>query len=71
MKTFVLIFILISTLFAKVDYSVMSTEELLAMMGYVPAKNEKAFKNELSKRVQSMSAKEKKIYLKNLKKREK
>jgi len=71
MKTLLFVFILISTLFAKVDYSVMSTEELLAMMGYVPVKNEKAFKRELDKRVDMMSKKEKKIYIKNLKKSKK
>ncbi len=71
MRSIVFVFLMLTALFAKVDYSVMSTEELLAMMGYVPAKNEKAFKTELEKRVGSMSKKEKKIYLKNLKKRDK
>jgi len=61
--------ILTSTLFAKVDYSSMSTEELLVMMGYVPAKNKIAFENELKQRVATMSKKEKLIYIKNLKKK--
>jgi len=68
MKMLFVLFSLMVSLFAKVDYSVMSTEELLAMMGYVPAKNEKAFKVELGKRVDMMSKKEKRVYIKNLKK---
>ncbi len=68
MRIFLMTLFLAMTLFAKVDYSSMSTEELLAMIGFVPAKNEKAFKKELSNRVGTMSQKEKKIYLKNRKK---
>ncbi len=56
------------TLFAQVDYSVMSTQELMAMIGYVPAKNQKAFTKEINLRINSMSDKEKKIYKKNLEK---
>lgn len=47
----------------------MSTEELLAMMGYVPPKNKVAFESELKQRVATMSKKEKMIYIKNLKKK--
>ena len=61
--------ILTSILFAKVDYSSMSTEELLAMMGYVSPKNKVAFESELKQRVATMSKKEKMIYIKNLKKK--
>ncbi len=71
MRAFLFLLMLVSILFAKVDYSTMSTEELLAMMGYVPKKNEKIFQRELNKRVDTMSKKEKTIYLKNLKQKRK
>ncbi|MFK5881786.1 MAG: DUF1104 domain-containing protein [Sulfurospirillum sp.] len=69
MKAILFIFVLVAILFAKVDYSVMSTEELLAMIGYVPAKNQKAFEKEIGKRVGKMNQKQKTIYIKNLKKK--
>lgn len=56
------------TLFAKVDYSEMSTEELLAMMGYVSPQNQKVLEKELKLRFPNMNEKEKKIYLENLSK---
>jgi len=62
-----LMFITVS-LFAKVDFSEMSTEELLAMIGYVKSSNQKSFKKELDIRYPKMSNKEKAIYIKNLKK---
>jgi len=64
---FSLLFIGVS-LFASVDYSSASTEELLAMMGYVPTKNIQAFRQELNQRLSTMSIKEKKIYKQNIKK---
>ncbi|MDX1808541.1 MAG: DUF1104 domain-containing protein [Sulfurospirillaceae bacterium] len=60
--------ILFSTLFAAVDYTVMSTEELMAMVGYVPPENQKAFLKEINARIRSMSEKEKKIYKQNIEK---
>lgn len=69
MKKIILILgFLAVSLFAKVDFSEMSTEELLAMVGYVKPANEKQLKKELEIRYPSMSAKEKNIYVKNLKK---
>ena len=68
MKILYSLLFLAVVLFAKVDYSSMSTEELIAMMGYVPTKSEKSFKRELMQRVANMSKSEKKMYLKNLKK---
>lgn len=56
------------TLFAKVDYSEMSTEELLAMIGYVSPQNQKVLEKELKLRFPNMNEKEKKIYLENLSK---
>lgn len=58
-------------LFAKVDFSEMSTEELLAMMGYVAPKNQKALQQELKYRFPQMSPKEKQIYKANLEKQKK
>lgn len=59
------------SLFAKVDFSEMSTEELLAMIGYVKPANQKSFQQELDARYPKMSEKDKKIYIKNLKKQKK
>ena len=64
---FSLIFISVS-LFARVDFSEMSTEELLAMIGYVKPANQISFQRELEIRYPKMNNKEKKIYIKNLKK---
>jgi len=64
---FTLAFITVS-LFAKVDFSEMSTEELLAMIGYVKPANQKSFQKELEMRYPKMNEKEKNIYIKNLKK---
>ena len=71
MKVLFLIFTLTIAIYAKVNYSVMSTEELLAMIGYVPSKNQKAFEMELAKRFGSMNKKQKILYIKNLKKKRK
>lgn len=65
--TILLLTIFLSPLYA-VDYSEMSTQELIAIMGYVEKKNERKFKKELKQRVPTMSSKEKSKYKKNLKK---
>ena len=57
--------IFISPLFA-VDYSEMSTQELIAIMGYVEKKNVNKFKKELKNRIGTMSPKEKTKYEHNL-----
>ena len=67
---FILLFATVS-LFAKVDFSEMSTEELLAMIGYVKPANQKSFQKELDVRYPKMNNKEKSIYVKNLKKQKK
>ena len=64
---FSLLFLVVS-IFAKTDFSKMSTEELLTMMGYEKPKNQKSFQKELEARYPKMSPKEKSIYAKNLKK---
>jgi len=67
MKKFLLLIFITSTFcFAKVDYSEMSTQELIAIMGYVKQSNKKDFINELKSRVPTMSISEKKQYEKNL-----
>lgn len=70
MKKFILI---ISLLFIyntanATDYSEMSTQELIAIMGYVKSSEKKEFKKELQSRVPTMNEKEKATYKKNLKK---
>ncbi len=62
---FSLVFLVVS-LIAKTDFSEMSTEELLAMIGYVKPVNQKSFAKELELRYPKMSKKEKSIYIKNL-----
>ncbi len=58
-----------SFLFAKVDYSQMSNEELIALIGYVSKDKEVAFNKELAKRIPTFSKKEKEIYQKNISKK--
>lgn len=67
-KILLLVFFISITLFAKVDYSEMSTQELIAIMGYVKDENKKQFNKELHSRVPTMSPSEKKQYYKNLEK---
>jgi len=67
-KIFILFFLMISFVFAKVDYSEMSTQELIAIMGYVKDQNKKQFIQELKSRVVTMSTNEKKSYKNNLEK---
>lgn len=69
MKKIILILSFLAvSLFAKVDFSEMSTEELLAMIGYVKAENQKSFQKELDLRYPKMSEKEKSVYIKSKKK---
>jgi len=65
-KKLILFFLISSFVFAKVDYSEMSTQELIAIMGYVKDKNKKQFVSELNSRTSTMSAKEKQNYKNNL-----
>lgn len=62
-----LLTVFLSPVFA-VDYSEMSTQELIVIMGYVEKKNQAKFKKELKSRVATMNPKEKAQYEKNLKK---
>lgn len=66
-----MIFLLfVSTLFAE-NFSNMSTQELIAIMGYVKPHNQKAFEKELKSRISTMSTSEKKQYKQNLKRMKK
>ena len=65
-KTLILFLLIISFLFAKDDYSEMSTQELIAIMGYVKAENKNKFVRELKSRVSTMSASERSSYENNL-----
>lgn len=65
-KTIVIILLLLSSLFAE-NFSNMSTQELIAIMGYVKPENKKAFLQELQSRISTMNTQEKKQYKKNLK----
>ena len=67
---FSLVFLAVS-LVAKTDFSEMSTEELLAMIGYVKPANQKSFQKELELRYPKMNEKEKSVYVKNLDKMKK
>ncbi|MGA1931334.1 DUF1104 domain-containing protein [Arcobacter sp. YIC-464] len=64
-KILLLISFIVTISFAKVDYSEMSTQELIAIMGYVEKQNMKDFKKELKQRIPTMSSKEKEQYEKN------
>ncbi|QDF29197.1 DUF1104 domain-containing protein [Halarcobacter anaerophilus] len=50
------------------DFSEMSTQELIEIMGYVQKKNLNRFNKELKSRVPTMNEKEKAKYKENLKK---
>lgn len=66
-KFFLAICLISSFSLAKEDYSEMSNEELIAIMGYIKEKNKKDFKKELQQRIPTMNEREKKFYEKNLK----
>jgi len=54
----ILIMALVATAAWSVDYSQMSTEELMQLRGTLSASERPAFKAEMQKRMQSMSAEE-------------
>lgn len=66
MKKIILIVLFYISSLLAVNFSNMSTQELIAIMGYVKPANQKEFKNELKSRVSTMSSKEKKKYKINL-----
>jgi hypothetical protein len=63
MKKITLIFLLLfSFVFAKEDYSEMSTQELIAIIGYVKEENKASFIKELNSRIPNMNEEEKTLY---------
>lgn len=69
LKTIAILFsslLLISFLYAGENFSEMSTQELISIMGYVKQSELVKFKQELEERVANMSEAEKKAYNKNL-----
>jgi len=67
-KTLLIALLLSASLNAGENFSEMSTQELIAIMGYVKANEKSVFEKELKLRVPSMSASEKSKYQKNLQK---
>jgi len=63
---FLLSLLLTSFLYGGENFSEMSTQELISIMGYVKQSELVQFKTELESRVASMSEAEKKAYHKNL-----
>ena len=67
-KILLITLLLSAFLHAGENFSEMSTQELIAIMGYVKANEKSVFEKELKSRVPSMSRNEKVKYQKNLKK---
>lgn len=66
MKILLAIILISVFIFAKEeDYSEMSTQELLAIIGYVESNNKAKFEKELEQRVSTMNSREKEEYEKN------
>lgn len=61
----------VTLLIAKADFSEMSTEELIALIGYVDAEKEERFYRELEKRVSQMDETQKTLYEKDQSQRRK
>ena len=71
MKKIALISLLLfSFVFAKEDYSEMSTQELIAIIGYVSDNNKDSFLKELNSRIPNMSDSEKELYEKTVEKQD-
>ncbi|WP_333802993.1 DUF1104 domain-containing protein [Sulfurospirillum sp.] len=54
--------IILTTLYAKADFSEMSTEELIALIGYIDQDKETFLYQELDKRLETMSEEQKALY---------
>ncbi|MCD6173083.1 MAG: DUF1104 domain-containing protein [Sulfurimonas sp.] len=68
-NTFLATLLFTFSLNASENFSEMSTQELIAIMGFVKDAEKKKFNGELKIRVPTMSAQEKKKYEENLKKK--
>ena len=62
--------IILCTLFANTDFSEMSTEELIALIGYIDQTTEKSFYQELDLRVPQMDEEQKALYDEDKKRRD-
>ncbi|WP_263832348.1 DUF1104 domain-containing protein [Sulfurospirillum oryzae] len=69
-KIFFVCLITLGFLFAKTDFSEMSTEELVALIGYIDPPKEERFYEELDKRVVTMSEEQKALYEDDKKRRD-
>jgi len=67
-QTLFFILLLSASLHAKENFSEMSTQELIAIMGYVKTSDVNKFNKELQARIPSMSSSEKAKYNKNIQK---
>lgn len=65
-RVFVLVFLIFTSMMAKENYSQMSTQELIEIIGFVDDKDKKDFFNELNKRVSKMTSFEKSQYEKRM-----
>ncbi|MCR1811270.1 DUF1104 domain-containing protein [Sulfurospirillum sp. hDNRA2] len=70
-RFFSLLMLSVTLLIAKADFSEMSTEELIALIGYVDAEKEEPFYRELEKRVSQMDETQKTLYEKDQSQRRK
>ncbi|AFL67441.1 DUF1104 domain-containing protein [Sulfurospirillum barnesii] len=61
-KALFILLLFLGVLFAKADFSEMSTEELIALIGYVEPHKEERFFKELQRREAQMSEEQKALY---------
>ena len=66
LSIFILALLLTSLLYGGDNFSEMSTQELISIIGYVKPSELEKFKKELSSRLPSMTEEEKKAYKENL-----
>lgn len=62
--------LVLSTLWAKTDFSEMSTEELIALIGYIDPSKEERLYEELDTRLDQMSEAQKALYEEDKKRRD-
>jgi hypothetical protein len=65
-RGFLLFFLLVVSVFAKENYSQMSTQELIEIIGFVDEKDKVSFQKELEFRIPKMSSFEREQYEKRL-----
>ena len=61
-RGFLLFFLLVVSVFAKENYSQMSTQELIEIIGFVDEKDKVSFQKELEFRIPKMSSFEREQY---------